>query len=99
MYCKFALHLYGKINVMETRNTYQVNIKVMILVGWWLMVIGMAFAIIETHHFNSTYLPKTKDEFICDYIATFISGSGGSLFIYSLAIKMVSKIKQIKNIG
>ena len=73
-----------------------VNLRKICLIGYWLIIAGAVFAVIETLYFGSNWLPMSKAELICDLIATTIMSSGTSLFVLCFVIKTNNDIKELK---
>lgn len=75
----------------EVYKTY----RRMARIGVALMIIGFVFAVIETVHFRSEFLPESNLEFFCDFTAAFVCGGGSFLFLYAIASYSVIKVKEI----
>lgn len=69
--------------------------KAMYKIGFVLMIIGIIFAVTETIYFGSNWLPESREEFICDYIACAIVHSGIALMFYAMTNSTITQIKEI----
>lgn len=81
---------------ITNKTVYHISLRKMGFIGWVIMMIGFVFALIETSYFHSFYLPATKNEFICDFIATFFVGAGSGIYLYSIATKFILTLRELK---
>lgn len=76
----------------------KINLRNTAFLAYGLMISGFVFGLAETLYFGSNWLPMSKAELFCDYIATNICSGGMYLYIFCVVLRVKQHLKEIKRL-